>query len=110
MRSVTLLALSLIILAGCLPARPVLYPNDRMRRVGGIKADRDIDECMQRAEDYLNRRRRGEVVVEETITGVAGVPGGIILDPVDRRNLTPVYQEYVNRCLRAKGYEPLAWN
>jgi hypothetical protein len=63
-----------------------------------------------RAEDYVNRRRRGEAVVEETITGVPGVPGGIVLDPVERRNLTPVYQEYANRCLRAKGYEPLAWN
>jgi hypothetical protein len=110
MRNLMFLSLFLIILAGCMPERPVLYPNDRLRRLGSARAGWDIDDCMQRAEDYVNRRRRGEVVVEETITNVDGMPRGIILDPIDRHNLTPVYREYANRCLRARGYDPLAWN
>jgi hypothetical protein len=106
MRTTAFLPLALIVMAGCLDQRPVLYPNDRMRQAGGVRADRAIDDCMQRAEDYVNRRRRGEVIVEETVTNVAGP----IDNPTDRGDYTPVFRGYVNRCLRGKGYEPLAWN
>ena len=72
MRNAAFLALGLIVMAGCLNQRPALYPNDRMRQAGGMRADREIDDCMDRAEDYVNRRRRGEVIVDETVTNVAG--------------------------------------
>ena len=74
-----------------------------MRQADGMRADWEIDDCMQRAEDYLNRC--GEVIAEETVTNV---PHPLIT--VDQGDYSPVFRRYVNRCLRGKGYEPLTWN
>lgn len=60
-----LIGLSLIILAACVSERPVLYPNELVRRVGGAATEREIDDCMQRAEEYVGRVKRGEVVLED---------------------------------------------
>lgn len=109
MRYAALIGLSLIFLAACVNERPVLYPNDLVRRLGGAATERDIDDCMLRAQDYVNRARRGEAIFEETITGSSGLSGGVVLDSTFKQDPTPVYRSLVNRCLRQKGYEPLDW-
>lgn len=39
--------------AACSAQRPVLYPNAHLKRVGSSAAERDIEQCMQQAEDYM---------------------------------------------------------
>lgn len=51
MRYMALIGLSSIIITACISERPVLYPNDLVRRVGGAATERDIDDCMLRAQD-----------------------------------------------------------
>jgi len=109
MRYLALIGLSSIVIAACVSERPVLYPNELVRVAGAAAAEREIDDCMQRAEDFVGKARRGEVVVEETITGGLGLTGGMALDSTFKQDPTPVYRTFVNRCLRQKGYEPLAW-
>ncbi len=51
MRALSALGVGVIVVTGCASQRPVLYPNEHIRRVGGIAADRDIDDCIRRAEE-----------------------------------------------------------
>ncbi len=139
-------ALLLIVLtvAGCASQRPVLYPNDNLRRVGNSVADGDINDCMRRAEEYVSSGGRGEKAVEGVVVGgstsaaigaaagaaggaivgragtaaaigaagggAAGATRGLIHGLVGKQNPSPVYRNFVDRCLREKGYEPIGWN
>jgi hypothetical protein len=51
MRALSALGVGVIVITGCASQRPVLYPNEHIRRVGSIVADRDIDDCIRRAEE-----------------------------------------------------------
>ena len=46
--------LLLTTVAACAAQRPVLYPNAQLTRVGDAAAQRDIDDCMQRAQQYVS--------------------------------------------------------
>ena len=109
MRHLALIGLSSIIIAACIKERPALYPNELVRAGGAAAAEREIDDCMQRAEDFVDKAKRGEVIFEENITGSRGLSGGMALESNFKQDPTPTYRTYVNRCLRQKGYEPLAW-
>jgi len=109
MRYLAFIGLSSILMAACVRERPLLYPNELVRAAGAAAAEREIDDCMQRAEDFVGKARRGEVVFEETITGSRGLSGGMALDSNFKQDPMPTYRTFVNRCLRQKGYEPLEW-
>jgi hypothetical protein len=129
---------------GCATSqRPVLYPNDQLRRMGNTAADRDIDDCMARAESYIaSRSRTGEALEEAsagaasraTVGAAAGAAGGAVVGRAGTgaavgaaggaaagatrglihsmfgtRGPSPVHKNFVNRCLREKGYEPIGW-
>ena len=48
-----LVAVTLAAAAGCASTqRPVLYPNAALERAGRAQAERDIDDCMRRAESH----------------------------------------------------------
>ena len=131
--------------AGCASSqRPVLYPNDQLRRMGNTTAERDIDECMARAESYIaSRSQTGEVLEDAsaraasraTVGATAGAAGGAVVGHAGTgaaigaaggaaagatrglihgmfgtRGPSPVHKNFVNRCLREKGYEPIGWN
>ncbi len=79
---------SLLCLAGCSSQRPVLYPNDNLKRAGSAAADRDINECMHRAEAYVSSGGGGSRAMENTaidsgtsaaIGAAAGAAGGSIV-------------------------------
>lgn len=124
MRNLLFLALNMVMIAGCASQRPVLYPNEQMRRVGAATADRDIDECMRRAENYVSSNGRVGPALEDSTTsaasgaavgaaggGAAGVTRGLIHGLTGRHDdPPPVYKSFVNRCLRDKGYDPIGWN
>jgi hypothetical protein len=111
MRLPAVLAVSLIFGAGCAGSRPVLYPNDQVRRVGSLAADRDIDDCIHRAEQ--SRAAINSALADVGTGGLAPVPsspGAAISLLMGKPELSEAQTVFVNQCLRDKGYEPLAWN
>ncbi len=127
-----LLALALI---GCgATQRPVLYPNNHMKTVGNIQSERDIDDCMQMAEAYVKKNQESKVA-EGAVKGGAigaatgaavgavtgnfgrglasgaagGAAGGATWGLFKAAEPSPVYKNFVNKCLKDKGYEPMGW-
>ncbi|MBP9020123.1 MAG: cell envelope biogenesis protein OmpA [Syntrophobacterales bacterium] len=128
------LILALLFLAGCAGQRPVLYPNSHLQQVGEEQAQRDISECMQKAEAYVKANPGAQVAGETVIGGVTGTIAGSVAGAVDNdlgrgaavgaasgaavglvrgvvkaSQPSPVFKSFVNRCLKEKGYEPLGW-
>ena len=120
-------------------SRPVLYPNDHLRSVGQSQADADLAECRQLAETagasggagQGERAARG-AGVGGAIGGATGAVGGAILGRPGTgaavgaatgatagllRSVfsggggqpSPAYRNFVDRCLRERGYEPVGW-
>jgi hypothetical protein len=135
--------LGFVLLVGCASQRPVLYPNDQLKRVGNTAASRDIDDCMRQAEQYVSDRRVGKSVegavaesgTSAAIGAAAGAAGGAVVGRAgtsaaigaagggaagatrglfhafsSKHGPSPVYKNFVNRCLRERGYEPLGWD
>lgn len=73
-------------LAACSASRPVVYPNEKTKRVGPNVVADDIDECMRRAREFAGGGRGGEVardtagrtVVGAGVGAAAGAAGGAI--------------------------------
>ncbi len=129
----------LLLLAGCSSApSPVLYPNARLNEVGQAQADSDIEACKRMAEagganaapDQTGRAARG-AAVGGVAGGATGAAGGAVLGNAGRgaafgaatgataglmRSIfsqpkpSAAYMNFVNRCLREKGYDPVGWN
>jgi predicted small lipoprotein YifL len=129
------LILFIFALAGCgATKRPVLYPNNHLKTVGNIQSERDIDDCMQMAETYVKKNQESKVA-EGAVKGGAigaatgaavgavtgnfgrglasgaagGAAGGATWGLFKAAEPSPVYKNFVNRCLREKGYEPMGW-
>ena len=143
MRRTTLWIIPFILFVGaCAPRRPVLYPNEQVKRVGGDAAERDVDECMRRADEYVSGGARAQQVARDTagstavgagtgaaigavggaVTGNAGEGAAIgaatggtagllhgIFGGFESRQPDPVYANFVDRCLRERGYDPIGW-
>ncbi|MBI5966935.1 MAG: cell envelope biogenesis protein OmpA [Deltaproteobacteria bacterium] len=126
--------LFILLLAGCAAHRPVLYPNAHLKRVGEAHAQKDIDECCRQAEAYI-KANPGAKIAGSTAAGGAtgavvggamgsvtghlgrgaavgaagGAAGGFMRGLFRASKPSPVYKNFVDRCLREKGYEPLGW-
>jgi len=124
-----------VLLAGCAAhQRPVLYPNAKLNGVGQEQAQRDIDQCMQMAEAYVKKHQDSKVAEGAVKGGAIGAATGAAIGAVTGdfgRGLaagaaggaaggathgifkaaepSPVYKQFVNRCLREKGYDPVGW-
>jgi len=128
------ISILLFSLAACATQRPVLYPNSHLQTVGEVQAKQDIDECMRQAENYVKTRPEGEIAASTAKGGVTGAVVGGAVGAVTgnlgrglgagaaggaawgfMRGLfksaepSPIQKEFVNRCLREKGYEPIGW-
>lgn len=114
---------------------PKLYPNNHLKQVGSRTAQRDIAECKQLAlESGVNEHKDGEVGRKATggaaIGGAAGGAYGLVRGNAAERGLagaaagaaagtvhgtmqssetSPVFRNFVNRCLRKRGYEVIGW-
>jgi hypothetical protein len=99
MRSRIIFATILLVTVGCGSSRPELYLNDHARRVGADAAERDIDDCMAQAE-----RSRAEINREAT--DLEPPEKGLLA----RSKFSEAQKVFVNKCLREKGYEPMAWD
>jgi hypothetical protein len=129
----------ILAVAGCASQRPVLYPNEQLKQVGMEAANRDIDDCLGRAENYVpSGGRAGKAAAgaatSATVGAAAGAAGGSIVGQTGTgaaiggaggaaggatRSLgrglfskpepLPVQKNFVNRCLRERGYSPIGW-
>jgi len=119
--------------------KPVLYPNDQLQAVGQAEADRAIAECRELAESAGASggsgdvgRAAGSTAAGGAIGGATGAVGGAILGRPGTgaavgaatgatagllrsifsgggRQPGPAYRNFVDRCLRERGYEPVGW-
>lgn len=132
------LILVFVQLIGCAGPKPVLYPNTHFQKVGEELAEQDVAACEELAEDYVSKSNAGEKVVGQTAVGgtigaASGAVGGAIagsaglgaaigaavgatqgllrgLFGASQADPSPAYQNFVNRCLRGRGYEPMGWD
>lgn len=121
--------------AGCATNHgPVLYPNEHLQDVGEAQAQRDIAECERLAETYVKSDPGGEVAKSAAEGAVAGAiiggamgavtgnlgrgaaigaagggASGVIHGAVKGSQPAPVHMNFVDRCLRERGYEPIGW-
>ena len=124
-------------LAGCaaVQQRPVLYPNAKLKQVGDAGAQRDVDECVVQAEKAgaasggsaagrgavqgaavggaaaaVGSLIRGRGLLESAaagaaVGGTAGAVGGAFHDGEG----SPVFRNFVGRCLAERGYDVIGW-
>ena len=123
------------ILTACGPKRPVLYPNDYLKQVGQSQAEREIDTCIQMANDYKASGDKTKEIAKDTgkaavvgaatgavvgvIAGDAGIGAAIGGAGAATAALgagimrsdepDPIFRQFVDQCLREKGYQPLGW-
>ncbi|MGI8740177.1 MAG: glycine zipper family protein [Gammaproteobacteria bacterium] len=134
--TLSLTCLMTTVVTGCATPLPVLYPNERLRADGPAQAERAIDDCIELAQSYgagpgqpggdVARRtaENGAVgaasgaavgaVLGDAGTGAAagaagGVSRGLIGALFDSNEADPVFRNFVDRCLREQGYEPIGW-
>lgn len=121
-------------------AKVVLYPNATLSRVGEAQARAEVDGCMARAaqagltpeqKNNAVARRAGEgaatagvaSAVGALITGrssdvlragaagaVVGGSAGAVSGAFYNDKANPVYRQFVQRCLREKGFDVIGWN
>jgi hypothetical protein len=128
------LAAAALLVSACASARPVLYPNEKLREVGPAAAQADVDACVAEAKQYV-KTGQVERVAKSTaggavVGGATGAAVGAVVSSVGRgagagaaggaaggftrgvlrsRQPDPVEAAYVDRCLAARGYDVLGW-
>ena len=124
-----------MVLVGCADKRPVLYPNAHLKQVGEEAARRDVDECIRYAQENGAEGSKGTEIAKNTAGGAAmggavgaatgavlgslgrgtaagaagGAAGGLVKGIFDSDDPDPVFKNFVDRCLREKGYESIGW-
>lgn len=124
-----------MLLAACASKRPVLYPNEHLRMVGDAEAEMNIEACMSLARDFGAQSPKGEEVAKDTAAGAAvggatgaavgavvgnlgkgaaagaagGAAGALTRGVIRSGDPDPVFRQFVERCLRERGYEPIGW-
>ena len=119
----------------------MLAANARLMNVGPAVAEREVDDCVARAEAASTEGREpsaedvaagaasssvvgaaaggagGAVVGDAGRGAAAGAVGGAVASLTSAlihglfrsRAPDPYYRQFVDRCLREKGYEPAGW-
>jgi hypothetical protein len=114
--------------------RPVLYPNAHLQSVGDAVAQRDIDQCLQLADNSGLPRTSNQVLrhsAEGTaVDAAAGTAGTLVTGSnvgagavagaaigaaagtvrgVFRNNADPTYRNFAQHCLQDRGYDVIGW-
>lgn len=133
----TVLGVVLTISAAACAQKPILYPNAHYQAVGKDVADLDIEECGDLAKEAgaTPSQGKGGQVAGSTAAGGAvgsasGAVGGAVVGHAGRgamigaasgatagflrgvfRRSAPsnAYKQFVQRCLRERGYDPIGW-
>jgi hypothetical protein len=125
----------LCLVQGCASPRPVLYPNAHLAQVGAEASQEDIDACIELAENAdLGKNRAAETAKSTGIGAGIGAAIGAATGAIFGRPGTgaaagaagggirgffrgifgggepaPVFKNYVDTCLRERGYKPVGW-
>lgn len=131
--------LGLAALAACSSPKPVLYPNAQLNSVGKAQADRDIEACEEFAKNNgvsSGDGKTGEVAKSTAvgagggaavgavagavsgggagtgaaIGGATGATAGLIHGALKDSGPNATYRNFVNRCLKDKGYDVVGWS
>jgi outer membrane lipoprotein SlyB len=125
-------------LAGCAAPRPILYPNAHFNAVGAAAADRDIASCMElaasagagaggRGAGQAAARTAGGAAVGaatgavggavvgsagsgSAVGAASGATAGLLHWLFSKPQRRPAFENFVNRCLQERGYEPVGWH
>ena len=120
--------------AACAHPRPVLYPDDHFKSVGKEASERDVDECVAKAKEYLKanpakpiarRTVRGGVfgAILGTVFGAftgdyrraisqgaaVGAASGLVHGAYEAGSPDEIQRGFTNRCLADKGYSVVGW-
>jgi uncharacterized membrane protein len=113
----------------------VFYPNSHLQSVGQAQADRDIAECKQLAHTSGVAEKKDGEVGKKAATGAAvggasagawglvsgnagqralagaaaGAAAGAVGGGVQKTETSPLFRNFVDRCLRERGYEVIGW-
>jgi len=123
-------------LPACATKKPVLYPNAHLERVGAEQSKRDLADCLQLAEQAdLEKSKSAEAAKSgaggAAVGAAAGAAGGAISGSGAGRGAgagaavglivgvsrglfkasepDPLFVNYVNICLRERGYQVVGW-
>lgn len=133
---ISCLLLSVVIILGaCGVKRPVLYPNEHLKQVGQSQANQDIDDCIRLANDYQAGSSKTKEIAKDTgKAGIVGAATGAVIGALTGNlgrgtaiggagaatatmgsgimrsdDPDPVFKQFVEQCLREKGFQPLGW-
>ena len=132
-----LIYLVALILTGCSSYKPILYQNDHYRQVGPEAAKADVKACMDLADEAGASPHKGKAAETATNTVVGGAVGsatgavggavfgnagmgamvgaasgasaGFLRGLFTSSAPSGAFTQYVDRCLRERGYEPTGW-
>ena len=131
-------SLAAVGISGCAsqPKQPVLYPNNHLKAVGEQTKQYDIAACFALARaSNVNERKDGEVgrkaaggaavggasaaawgAVRGGDTGnralagaAAGATAGAVRGGLQSSETSPLFMNFVNKCLSDKGYSVIGW-
>ncbi len=126
-----------LVMAGCGSTRPVLYPDEHYKTVGSEAADRDIAACMELAESSgasSDSSDAGQAAASTAGSAAAGAASGAVGGAVvgaagsgsaigaasgattgllqwlfSKPARSPVFMNFVNKCLQDRGYQTIGW-
>jgi outer membrane lipoprotein SlyB len=128
-----LFVISILFLTSCATG-PVLYPNAHLQKVGEAQAHKDIAECEVMADQYV-KSDAGIAAAKSTAIGGAGgaviggaagavtgslgrgigigaatgAAAGLVHGIIRASEPSPIFKNFMNRCLQEKGYEVIGW-
>jgi len=124
-----------LLLNACAAQGPILYPNTHYNQVGASAADRDIKDCVylanqagansgsggQAAASAAESAAvggaagagygavRGDVGTSAAAGAAAAGAGSLMHSAIHSGKQSPAFRNYVDRCLRDRGYDPIGW-
>lgn len=137
MRQFVMIVIGLLSLSACSAPRPILYPNAHFQQAGETGVEQDIEACSRMAKEAGAKPAQGKtgqvaggVVGGGAIGSAAGAVGGAVVGHPGRgamvgaasgatggllrglfRKSPPseAHKQFVNRCLKERGYDPVGW-
>jgi hypothetical protein len=126
--------LALVLALACAHPRPVLYPDEHLKTVGKPASQKDVDECLAQAKEYLKanpakpiarKMARGSIVgaLMGTVSGLIlgdfgkavasgaaiGAAAGLAQGTFEAGSPDEIQRAYTQRCLGEKGYTVIGW-
>lgn len=126
--------ISAVFLLSCLgcASSPQLYPNKKYQDVGKDQANQDIQDCQTRADNYVSSGKGRAIASDAGAGAVVGSAAGAVLGLFSHNvamgalegggagaaggaaagAMSPdqVKRNFVNQCLKDRGYQVIGWN